>query len=148
MRLIGRLFVIFFGFLASSIVAGSVVGLTITGPGAWRMLFTEEVVQTVFFSASYVATLAMGITAFALLLLFAVPAELFRLRSIVIYALGGLGVGFVTYYGPYNLGSFFSHGVPPFRGLVLAGFAGLVFGCSYWLIAGRYAGRWRREPPV
>ncbi len=100
--------------------------------------------------------LASGVAAFGAFLptLIAVAvAEIFAIRSALIYALGGAVVMLIGYYGA-GLASAYSESIdvaPPMisREVEIIAAMGVVFGLTYWAIAGRRAGAWmqRRTAP-
>jgi hypothetical protein len=146
MALIGRLFVILFGFLASCLVAGMiVVGAVLypelsdfgTGP------IDQNAVNVV---------LGFGfifLSGFALLpaLIVVLITEAFYVRGVLTYAVGGAIVGAACYLGlvPFDPTTLQFDGVVRRHLEIMTG-AGIVAGLVYWLIAGRTAGAWR-EPP-
>ncbi len=148
MKLIGRIFVIFFAFLFASIAAGITIAFGLLG-SEWQFLHGDPVAaRGGFLIASFFGTSFAGAAAFLPLLLLAILTEAFRLRSVMIYALAGVAIALLAYYGsglgnPYE--ESIDHAGPINRGLELAIAAGAVFGLAYWLVAGRKAGAWR-EP--
>jgi len=149
--LIGRLFVIFFGFLAACLVAGMiVVGAVLfpdfsdlgSGPvdeGAWDI------------------ALGFGfifVSGFALLpaMLVAAITEAFYIRGALTYAVGGGLIGLACYLGlvPFDPETLRFEGIVQRHLEIMTG-AGIVAGLVYWMIAGRNAGAWReprrRLPP-
>jgi hypothetical protein len=99
-----------------------------------------------FFATGLAATFTL-LPAFML----ALVAEIFTIRSALIYAALGAGIGLLAYYG-----ADFSHRLdnttdiaPIGHALELVVAAGIVEGLVYWAIAGRNAGAWRgRSPPA
>ena len=149
MAFIGRIFVIFFAFLFASLAAGITIAVGLLG-SEWQFLYDEDPVAARggFWIASFFGTSFAGAAAFLPLLLLAILTEAFRLRSFLIYALAGVAIALLAYYGtglwnPYE--ESIDHAGPVNRGLELAIAAGAVFGLAYWLVAGRKAGAWR-EP--
>lgn len=144
MRFIGRIFVIFFAFLIASMAAGIVIAYGLLGY-EWHLLQSDAVARGSFWVVSAFGTSFAGAAAFLPLLLLAVLAEAFRLRSILFYALAGVVFALLAYYGsglgnPYE--ESIDHAGPITRGVELAIASGAVFGIAYWLIAGRKAGVW------
>ncbi|CAM5505089.1 Lipoprotein OS=Afipia felis OX=1035 GN=BN961_03589 PE=4 SV=1 [Afipia felis] len=144
MALIGRLFSIFFGFLAACFVAGAVV--------MFALVFPEMDVQTLDIdSGAMNVMLGIGfvlISGFALLpaLIAVLVTEAFSIRHILIYAIfGGLaGLGCYLAFIPFDTETMTFVGVVRRHVEVMVG-AGILGGVVYWLIAGRNAGAWR-EP--
>jgi len=147
-KLIGRIFVIFFAFLFASLAAGVTIAFGLLG-SEWRFLDEDPVAAHAgFWIASFFGTSFAAAAAFLPLLLLAILAEAFRLRSFLFYALAGVAIALLAYYGsglgnPYEKS--IDHAGPINRGLELAIAAGAVFGLAYWLVAGRKAGAWH-EP--
>jgi hypothetical protein len=144
MAFIGRIFVIFFAFLIASMAAGMTIAFGFMG-SEWHWLQADPVARGSFWVVSFFGTGFTGMAAFLPLLLLAVLAEAFRLRSVLFYALAGAAIGVFIYYGsglgnPYE--ESIDHAGPLTRGAELALAAGAVFGLVYWLIAGRKAGAW------
>jgi hypothetical protein len=149
MRFIGRIFVIFFAFLLASIAAGATIAYGLLG-AEWQMMQADPVARGTFWAATFVGTSLTGFASFLPLLLVIILAEAFRLRSIIFYALAGVVIVLVAYYGsglgnPYE--ESIDHAGPLTGGAELAMAAGAVFGLAYWLIAGRKAGAWRDARP-
>ena len=146
MALIGRLFVIFFGFLAACLVAGMIVVGAVLYPEL-SDLGTGPIDQS-----GFDILIGFGfifISGFALLpaLIIALITEAFSIRSSLAYALGGAFVGLACYLGlvPFDPGTMHFEGIVRRHLEIMTG-AGIVAGLVYWLIAGRNAGGWR-EPP-
>jgi hypothetical protein len=149
MALIGRLFVIFLGFLAACLVAGMIV--------VFAVLFPElsDLDGPIDQSAVNVV-LGFGfifISGFALLpaMLVVLITEAFYIRSMLAYALGGAVVGLACYLGlvPFDPATMRFDGIIRRHLEIMTG-AGIVAGLIYWAIAGRNAGAWReprRMPP-
>jgi hypothetical protein len=147
-KLIGRIFVIFFAFLFASLAAGVTIAFGLLG-SEWQFLDEDPVAARAgFWIASFFGTSFAAAAAFLPLLLLAILAEAFRLRSFLFYALAGVAIALLAYYGtglgnPYE--ESIDHAGPINRGLELVIAVGAVFGLAYWLVAGRKAGAWH-EP--
>ncbi len=146
MALIGRLFVIFFAFLAACLVAGMIVVVAILFP-EFSDLGAGPVDQ-----GALDIVLGFGfifISGFALLpaMLVVLITEAFYVRSALTYAVGGGLVGLACYLGlvPFDTATFQFEGIVRRHLEIMTG-AGIVAGVVYWMIAGRNAGAWR-EPP-
>ena len=146
MALIGRLFVILFGFLAACLVAGMIV--------VGAVLFPEfsDLGTGPLDSAALNIVLGFGfifISGFALLpaMLVAAITEAFYIRGALTYAVGGGVVGLAWYLGliPFDPATLRFDGIVRRHLEIMTG-AGIVAGIVYWMIAGRNAGAWR-EPP-
>ena len=146
MALIGRLFVIFFGFLAACLVAGMIVVGAVLYP-EFSDLSTGPIDQS-----AINVLLGFGfifISGFALLpaLIVVLITEAFYVRGVLTYAVGGALVGAACYLGliPFDPATLQFDGIVRRHLEIMTG-AGIVAGLVYWMIAGRTAGAWR-EPP-
>src|ERR1700760_3489137 len=146
MALIGRLFVIFFGFLAACLVAGMIVIVAV--------LFPEfsDLGQGPVDTGALDIILGFGfifISGFALVpaMVVALVTEAFYVRGALTYAVGGGLVGLACYLGlvPFHTDTLRFEGIVRRHLEIMTG-AGIVAGMVYWMIAGRNAGAWR-EPP-
>ena len=145
MALIGRLFVILFGFFAACLVAGMiVVGAVLfpelsdlgTGPidqGALNILLGFGFI----FLSGFALLPAMIVVAIT---------EAFYIRSALAYAVGGGLVGLACYLGlvPFDPATLRFDGIVRRHLEIMTG-AGIVAGLVYWMIAGRNAGAWRQS---
>ena len=146
MPLIGRLFVIAFGFLAACLVAGMIIVAAVTFP-EFSDLGSGPVDQ-----GAIDIILGFGfifISGFALLpaLIIALMTEAFYIRSALAYAVGGALVGLACYLGlvPFDPETLHFEGIVRRHLEIMTG-AGIVAGLVYWMIAGRTAGAWRKPP--
>src|SRR3954454_20468823 len=146
MALIGRLFVILFGFLAACLAAGMIVIGAVLYP-EFSDLATGPIDQS-----AINIVLGFGFifpSGFALLpaLIVVLITEAFYVRSVLAYAVGGAIVGAACYLGliPFDPATMHFEGIVRRHLEIMTG-AGIVAGFVYWLIAGRSAGAWR-EPP-
>ena len=146
MALIGRLFVILFGFLAACLVAGMIVIGAVLYP-EFSDLATGPIDQS-----ALNIVLGFGfifISGFALLpaLVVVLITEAFHVRGVLTYAVGGALVGAACYLGltPFDPDTLHFEGIVRRHLEIMTG-AGIVAGLVYWMIAGRTAGAWR-EPP-
>jgi hypothetical protein len=146
MALIGRLFVILFGFLAACFVAGMIVVGAVLYP-EFSDLATGPIDQS-----AINVVLGFGfifLSGFALLpaLIVMLITEAFYIRSVLAYAVGGAVVGAACYLGliPFDPETLHFEGIVRRHFEIMTG-AGIVAGLVYWMIAGRSAGAWR-EPP-
>jgi hypothetical protein len=147
-KLIGRIFVIFFAFLFASLAAGVTIAFGLLGSDGQFLDEDPVAARAGFWIASFFGTSFAAAAAFLPLLLLAILAEAFRLRSFLFYALAGVAIALLAYYGtglgnPYE--ESIDHAGPINRGLELVIAVGAVFGLAYWLVAGRKAGAWH-EP--
>ena len=145
MALIGRLFVIFFGFLVACLVAGMIVVGAVLFP-EFSVLGTGPIDPS-----ALNIVLGFGfifISGFALLpaLIVVAITEAFYIRGVLTYAAGGGLVGLACYLGliPFDPATLRFDGIIRRHLEIMTG-AGIVAGFIYWMIAGRNAGAWR-EP--
>ncbi len=146
MALIGRLFVILFGFLAACLVAGMVVVAAVLFP-EFSDLGTGPIDQ-----GGLNIVLGFGfifISGFALLpaMIVAAITEAFYIRGALTYAVGGGLVGLACYLGlvPFDPTTLSFDGIVRRHLEIMTG-AGIVAGLVYWMIAGHNAGAWRVPP--
>jgi hypothetical protein len=145
MALIGRLFVILFGFLAACLVAGMIV--------VGAVLYPEfsDFGSTPIDPDALNVVLCFGfifVSGFALLpaMIVAAITEAFSIRGALAYAVGGAIIGLACYLGlvPFDPETLRFEGIVRRHLEIMTG-AGIVGGVVYWMIAGRNAGSWR-EP--
>jgi len=146
MVLIGRLFVILFGFLAACLVAGMIVvgavlfpefselGAGPVDPGTLNVI--------VGFGFIFISGFALLPATVVVLI-----TEAFYVRGALTYAVGGGVVGLACYLGlvPFDTATLRFEGIVRRHLEIMTG-AGIVAGVVYWMSAGRNAGAWR-EPP-
>ena len=146
MAIIGRMFAVFFGFLAACVVASIVV--------LWALFFPEmSDVSLDVDQGAINMVLGFGfilISGFALLpaAIIALITEVFSIRHILAYAVGGGLAGLFCYLGfiPFDTVNMTFNGIVRRHLEVMVG-AGILGGVVYWLIAGRNAGGWRVVSP-
>jgi hypothetical protein len=144
MPLIGRLFVILFGFLAACLVAGIIVVGAVLFPEfsdfAGGAIDQDAVNIVLGFGFIFLSGFALLPATIVVLI-----TEAFYIRSILAYALGGGIVGLACYLGliPFDTDTLRFDGIVRRHLEVMTG-AGIVAGLVYWMIAGRNAGRWRQ----
>ncbi len=147
MALIGRLVVIFVGFLAACFVGGMIVVGALLFP-EFSDLGAGPVDQ-----GTIDILLGFGfifVSGFALVpaMLIAAITEALYIRSALAYAVGGGLVGLACYLGlvPFHSDTLQFEGIVRRHLEIMTG-AGIVAGVVYWLIAGRNAGAWRIRRP-
>ena len=147
MALIGRLFVIFFAFLAACLMAGIIVVGAVLYP-EFSDFGSGEIDQS-----AINVVLGFGfifLSGFALLpaLVVVLITEAFYIRRVLAYAIGGAIVGAACYLGltPFDPQTMQFDGIVRRHLEIMTG-AGIVAGLVYWMIAGRTAGAWREPPP-
>jgi hypothetical protein len=146
MSLIGRLFVVLFGFFAAALTAGIVVVAAVLWPE-----FSDLDAGPIDHDALNIM-LGFGfifVSGFALVpaMLVVALTEAFYIRSLLAYALGGAAVGLFCYLGlvPFDPGTLRFDGIVRRHLEIMTG-AGILAGLVYWMIAGRSAGAWRQPP--
>jgi hypothetical protein len=145
MALVGRIFVILFALLLSAVAAGIVTAIAFFVFAAQQL--TSDPVEHIFFWG--LATFGAGVTVFTSLgptLVAVVLAEALRIRSALIYALAGAALMLAGYYSAgfgWSYEESIDHPPPPIsRAAEIAAAVGVVFGLTYWTVAGRRAGAW------
>ena len=148
MAFIGRIIVIFFAIILASMATGIAIAIGILGP-EWHALSGDFGERTVFWGTAFVATGFTGAMGLLPLLILIVLAEAYKVRSLLVYALAGAATFALGYYAsnlPSRYEESIDHPPPPIsREAQIAVAAGAVFGLTYWLFAGRNAGRWRER---
>src|ERR1700733_6132965 len=146
MALIGRLFVILFGFFAACLVAG------VGGVGGGLFPEFSDFGTGPIDPDALNIVLGFGfifVSGFALLpaMVVAATTEAFSIRGALTYAVGGAVIGLACYLGmvPFDTETLRFEGIVRRHLEIMTG-AGIVGGVVYWMIAGRNAGAWR-EPP-
>jgi hypothetical protein len=150
MALIGRIIVILFALWLATIAAGIVWSVGLLG-SQWSALSGDIGERIVFWGAAFIASSVTATLLFLPMLIAVVVAEAFKVRSPLIHVVAAVALFLLAYQGA-GLGrsgeESIDHAPPPVsRDAEIAAAAGIVFGLTYWLIAGRNAGRWR-EPKV
>jgi hypothetical protein len=148
MAFLGRIFVIFFAFMAAAIAAGMTIAVGVLGHD-WPALQGDPVARGWFWGVTVVGSSFAGAMSVLPLFLVIVLAESFRLRSVLFYALAGVVIALLGYYGAgFGVEESIDQAGPISPGAELAAAAGAVFGLVYWLVAGRNAGKWAqaRQP--
>jgi phosphotransferase system glucose/maltose/N-acetylglucosamine-specific IIC component len=143
MALIGRLFVILFGFLAACFVAGMIVVFAILFPELTDFGPAPIDQDTVNILLGFGFIFVSGFALLPALIVVAIT-EAFYVRSALAYAVGGALVGAACYLGlvPFDTANLQFDGIVRRHLEIMTG-AGIVAGLVYWLIAGRNAGAWR-----
>jgi hypothetical protein len=149
LALLGRIIVIAFAILVASLAAGVAIAMGLLGP-QWQV-FDGDVVERSTFSVFVAFGAAFtGAAVFLPLIILITLAEAFRVRSILAYLAAGALMLVLAYYAsglaPPSYEESIDHPPPLIpHDTEIAAAAGAVFGLTYWLIAGRNAGRWRRN---
>ena len=148
MALIGRFFVIIFALFLAALAAAIAVTFAVA-TFALRVPTGDPVDQIFVWGLGLFAS---GIAAFGAFLPTVIAigvAEVFSIRSALIYALGGAVVMLIGYYSA-GLASSYAESIdvaPPMisREVEIIAAMGVVFGLTYWAIAGRRAGTWMQQ---
>ena len=148
MALIGRIIVIFFAVMLATLAAGIAIAIGLLGPD-WHGFTGDFAERTGFWVLVFFTSSFTGAVGLLPLFVFIVLAEALALRSVLIYAAAGAGILLLGYYGA-GFGNRFEESIdreppPVSREAELAAAAGAVFGLTYWAIAGRKSGAWRRR---
>ncbi len=142
--------VILFALWLATIAAGIVWSFGLLGV-QWYDVSGDPAGRLVFWGAAFIASGMTAALLFLPMLIAVVVAEFFSIRSALIYALGGAALMLLAYQGAgFGRGEESIDAPPPLvsRDMEIAAAGGLAFGLTYWLIAGRRAGRWRERRPV
>src|SRR5258708_12129203 len=146
MALIGRLFVILFGFFAASLVAGMIVVGAVLFPELSDFADGPIDPSALNIVLGFGFIFVSGLELLPAMIVVA-TTEAFYIRGALTYAAGGAVVGMACYLGliPFDPATLHFDGIVRRHLEIMTG-AGIVAGLFYWLIAGRNAGAWR-EPP-
>jgi hypothetical protein len=147
--LLGRIIVIIVAVMLATLAAGIAIAIGLLGP-EWHGV-SGDVVERGTFSVFVIAGAAFtgAVTLLPLAILIAV-AEIFKVRSLLVYAVAGAAILLPGYsasgLAPPSYEESIDNPPPPIsHATQVAAAAGIVFGGVYWLIAGRKAGRWRER---
>ena len=129
-------FLLCFGAFLVAVVAAGLVGTF----ALYRGLEGDPAYEAFYWGTAFLAVFAVAHLAFLPAALVAVASEVFRLRGVVVFALGGALVGLYCAL----------QGLEPVAGIedrrvLIAAAAGIAGGFVYWLIAGRTAGAYRER---
>ncbi len=142
MALAGRIVVILFAFVMASLAAGAVMTFGYLLPGWTELADTEALYRGMSTVTVFIGFIVAGIMLLPAMLVVLIT-EGFRLRSVLIYTLFGGAAALVAYH-QLGLGwSGAASELPHEAEIVCA--AGIAAGFVYWALAGRNAGRWRRQ---
>jgi hypothetical protein len=143
---LGRLIVILFALFMATAAGGIAAAIALLGVEL-HMIGPDPVEHAFFWGTAAFASGVTVMVGFLPILIAVVLAEAFSIRSLLIHAVAGAAVLLLGYYGAGFTGSYeesIDHPPPPIsREAEIAAAVGVVFGFTYWLIAGRNAGRWR-----
>lgn len=148
MAFIGRLIVICFALMLASLAAGIAVAVALLGVEV-RSIGPDPVDHLFFWGTAALASGATVAIGFLPIVIAVTLAEALSIRSLVINAATGAAILLLGYYGAGFRSTYeesIDHPPPPIsREAEIAAAVGAVFGFTYWLIAGRNAGRWRER---
>jgi hypothetical protein len=148
--LVGRFFVIIFALFLAALAAAIAVTFAVA-TFALRVPTGDPIEQMFVWGLSLLASGVAAFGAFLPTLIAVAVAEIFAIRSALIYALGGAVVMLIGYYSA-GLASTYAESIdvaPPMisREVEIIAAMGVVFGLTYWVIAGRRAGAWLKRQP-
>lgn len=149
MALLGRIFVVIFAVLVASLATGVAIAIGLLGP-EWHGMTGDAFERGTFTAVVVVGAIATGAIGLLPLAILIGIAEALKVRSVLIYAVAGIAIIMLGYYGsglaPPSYEESIDHPPPPIRhDTEVAMAAGVVFGLTYWALAGRNAGRWREK---
>ena len=148
MAFVGRIVVILFALFMAAAMAGIAAAIALLGV-QMHMLGPDPAEHVFFWGTAAVASGATMLVGFLPILIGVVLAEAYRVRSLLAYALAGAAILLLGYYGAGFTSRYeesIDYPPPPIsREAEIAAAVGVVFGFTYWLIAGRNAGRWRER---
>jgi len=147
MSLLGRIVVIIFALIVSSIAVGMAIAVGLLGP-QWHVFSGDAGERVTFWGVALVGSVLTGAVGLLPLIIVIALAEAFRVRSILVNTAAGAALLVAGYYSsgiaqPSYEESIDSPPPPIPQQVQLAAAAGAVGGFVYWFIAGRNAGRWR-----
>jgi hypothetical protein len=132
MAILRRALLIIAAYLAASLAASAALTIVAIRPGLDDFLGTNPH-RGAIWGVILIAAIFVAIFALVPGLIAVIIAEVFRLRSIVFYALAGFGAGLLCYFA-FELPKHAAGKADEAPGFALAG---LVAGVVYWAIAGR-----------
>jgi hypothetical protein len=148
MALLGRIIVIIFALFMAAAAGGIAAAIALLGLEL-HMLGPEPVNHVFFWGTAAVASGLTLVIGFLPILIAVVLAEAYSIRSLLIHTLAG---AVILLFGYFSAGFGWSYEEsidrppPPIsREAEIAAAVGVVFGFTYWLFAGRNAGRWRER---
>ena len=148
MAFIGRIVVILFALFVAAAMAGIAAAIALLG-AEMHMLGPDPTEHAFFWGTAAVASGATVLVGFLPILIAVVLGEAYSVRSLLVHALAGAAILLLGYYGAGFTSTYeesIDYPPPPIsREAEIAAAVGVVFGFTYWLIAGRNAGRWRER---
>ncbi len=149
MRFIGRLFVIFLGFVIACVAAAMALAIGVVTPD-FMGIDSDPLERVRFFGAAFFATGYGPAVALVLALGAIVLAEAKGIRSVLYYIIGGALIGFMSSWS-VDLSAALENTTdiaPVSFAKTIATVAGIVGGIVYWAIAGRRAGNGRSPAAI
>ncbi len=149
MALIGRIIVIIFAVMLASIAAGIAIAVGLLGLD-WHYFGGDVIDRVSFLVLMFVGASFTGVVGLLPMAILIAIAESFKIRSLLVHALAGAAMLVLGYYGSGLSNKRYEESIdrppPPIsRATEIAAAAGVVFGLTYWAIAGRRAGAWRER---
>ena len=148
MALLGRIIVIFFALFMATMAGGIAAAIALLG-AELHMVGTDPVEHVFFWGTAAFASGVTVLVGFLPILIAVILSEAFSIRSLVIQAAAGAAILLLGYYSAGFTSTYeesIDHPPPPIsREAEIAAAVGVVFGFTYWLLAGRNAGRWREH---
>jgi len=143
---LGRIIAIVFALFMATAAAGIAAAIALLGM-EMHMLGPDPAEHVFFWGTAAFASGITVLVGFLPILIAVVLAEAFSIRSLVIQAAAGAAILLLGYYGA-GFGESYEESIdsppPPIsRQAEIVAAVGVVFGFTYWLLAGRNAGRWR-----
>lgn len=149
MSLLGRIFVIIFALIVSSMAVGMAVAFGLLGP-QWHVVSGDVGERITFWGIAFFGSVLTGAVGLLPLIVLIALAEAFSIRSLLINTAAGAVLLVAGYYSSGIAQPSYEESIdnppPPIPQQVqIAAAAGAVGGFVYWFIAGRNAGRWRER---
>ncbi len=149
MSLLGRIVVIVFALIVSSIAVGMPIAVGLLGP-QWHAFSGDVGERVTFWGVAFFGSVLTGAVGLLPLIIVIALAEAFRIRSILINTAAGAVLLVAGYYSSGIAQPSYEESIdnpPPAipRQMEIAAAAGAIGGFVYWFIAGRNAGRWRER---
>ena len=146
MPFIGRIIVIFFALFMATISGGITAAIALLGL-EFHMVGPDPIGHAFFWGTAAFASGVTVVVGSLPILILIVLAEAYSIRSLLIYAVAGAAILLLGYYSAGFTRTYeesIDHPPPPIsREAEIAVAVGVVFGFTYWLIAGRKPGAWR-----
>ena len=148
MSLLGRIIVIIFALIVSTLAVGMTLAIGLVEP-QWHAFSGDIGERITFWGVAFVGTAFTASIGLLPMLILVVISEAFRVRSLLINMVAGalliVGGYYASDLGRPRYEESIDHPPPTIpRQAEVAAAAGAVGGFVYWLIAGRNAGRERR----